>query len=150
MASSLKSFLRKSSKVQKSKTIPVTIKAGDNLEIDIRELTPQEIKRLRSQNIKTYPPAEGSAMATTSLDDIGFAEDICLTGITAPDLKSSELITCHAGVGGTAKDVLYGLFSLSMISQIASEIMNLTNEDPDNKPTTEGTEPKLVNEAKNS
>lgn len=147
MASSLDQFLRKSTKEKKTKTIPVTLSGGENLEIDIRELTAGELKRIRNKNTKTYPPVEGSAQAVTGLDDLGFSGDIVLAGVVEPNLQSAKLI---ASYGVTNKeDLLWEMFTLQEVGRIASEIVQLTQENTDNTPTTNGTEPKLVNEAKN-
>lgn len=148
MASNAQAFLRKQTKVKRTKTIPVKLLDGSNVEIDIRELTPQELKRARSKNTRTYPPAEQSAIATTGIDDIGLAEDITLIGMIEPRLDNAELM--HSYDVTTQTDLLYELFSINTIGEIAAAIMNLTNEDPNNTPTTNGTEPSLVKEAKNS
>lgn len=148
MASNLSVFLRKRNKVRKEKTITVDLRNGERAEVDIRELEPQEIKRLRSRNIKTYPPAERSAFSATQLDEISMAEDVVLTCLIAPDLSDASFQR-ELGVSSRV-DALYELFNLDAIGYISGEVFSLTNENEKNKPTTEGVEPELINEAKNS
>lgn len=148
MASNLESFLIKTNKVRNEKTISAELKNGQSVELDIKEITAQELKRIRSRNTKTYPPAEGTSMATTNLDDMGFATDIAIAGITAPDLRSAKLFN-HFGVS-TVEDLLYEMFTINEIGKISTEIIQLTNANPSNKPTTNGIEPELKREAKNS
>lgn len=147
MASDLKSFLIKTTKVRDEKTIPVTLKSGDRVEIDIQSLTSQELKKIYSRNTKTYPPAEGSsAAATATLDPFGYALDIVKSGIIAPDMRSSALYENYKVE--TLDDLIYAMFELNEISRISGEIQNLGGEN--SKPTTTGTEPEAVREAKNS
>lgn len=147
MASDLKSFLVKNTKVRNTKTIPVTLKSGDKREIDIQSLTGQEFKKIFSQNTKTYPAAEGtSAMAATSQDPFGLALDIVKTGITAPDLNSMELQDFYHVY--TVDDLLYELFEIAEITRISTEIQDLSGSEA--QPTTTGTEPEAIREAKNS
>ncbi len=145
MASDLKSFLVKTNKLRNTKTIPVTLKSGDKREIDIQSLRPQELKNIYSKNTKTYPPAEGTSMSSTGLDNFDFAIDVLITGITAPDLQSVELQDFY-GVY-TQQDLLYEMFDLDEIGRISGEIVNLGGKE---KITTTGTEPSAVREAKNS
>lgn len=147
MASDLKSFLIKSTKVRNTKTIPVTLKSGDKREIDIQSLTGQELKKIYSKNTKTYPPAEGSsAAATASLDPFGYALDVAKTGIVSPDLQSVELQNFYQVY--TVDDLLYELFEISEINNISIEIQSLSGSEAN--PTTTGTEPGAIREAKNS
>lgn len=146
MASDLKSFLVKTNKLRNTKTIPVTLKSGDKREIDIQSLRPQELKNIYSKNTKTYPPAEGTSMSSTSLDNFDFAVDVLITGITAPDLQSVELQDFF-GVY-TQQDLVYEMFDLDEIGRISGEIINLGGKE--SKITTTGTEPTAVREAKNS
>lgn len=146
MASDLKSFLIKTNKLRAEKTIPVTLRSGDIREIDIQSLTPQEVKKIYSKNTKTYPPAEGTSTSTTGLDPFDYAIDVLRTGIISPDLQSIELQD-HFGVM-SVEDLLYAMFDMDEIARISGEITNLGGTD--SKPTTTGTEPKAVREAKNS
>ena len=146
MASDLKSFLVKTNKVLAEKSIPVTLKTGDKREIDIRALRPQELKNIYSKNTKTFPPIEGSSMSSTGLDQFGFATDVLICGITAPDLQSIQLQD-HFNVV-TQEDLLYAMFSIEEIGRISGEITELGGES--SKPTTTGTEPSAIREAKNS
>lgn len=146
MASDLKSFLVKTNKLFIEKTIPVTLKSGDKREIDIRSLTPQELKKIYSKNTKTYPPAEGGTTSSTGLDSFGFATDVLITGIIAPSLESIELQD-HFKVY-TKEDLLYAMFDMNEIGRISSVITKLGGQN--SKPTTTGTEPSAVREAKNS
>lgn len=148
MASSLSSFLIKDTKVRRETTIPATLKDGTQVEMDIRELDGEELKRLRSRNTRTYPPAEGTSMSSTGLDEIGFAEDVVLTAVIDPDLRNAELFN-HYGVT-LADKLLYKMFKVAEITNIATQIIDFTNENPNNKPTTNGTEPELIRQAKNS
>lgn len=146
MASDLKSFLFKTNKLRTEKTIPVTLKNGDKAEIDIQSLRPQELKKIYSKNTKTFPPAEGTSQSSVGLDSFDFATDVLMTGIVSPDLASIELQD-HFGVY-TQEDLLYEMFELNEIGRISGEIINLGGKA--SKPTTTGTEPSAVREAKNS
>lgn len=146
MASNIKSFLIKNTRIRVKKTIPATLINGDRVEIDIQSLFGEEIKNIRSKNMRTYPPAEGTGNMTTALDDMDFAVDILIKGITAPDLSNIDI---QDNFGATTQSTLiYRMFDLEEIGRIAGIIVQLGGEK--NKPTTEGTEPEAIREAKNS
>lgn len=148
MASNLTEFFNKGRRVLKTETIGVTLLDGRGLEVDIQELEPSVLKRIRSMNTKTYAPAEGSSVAQTGLDELGFAVDIVVAGVTAPDLTNSGLMNSY-GVY-TKEDLVYKMFSLNEISLIATKILQLTSSEGKERAAVDGTDPELVKEAKNS
>lgn len=146
MASDLQSFLMKGDVVVKTKQITVPLLDGTMVEIDIREIPQQQIARLQSRNTKSFPPVEGSPIATTGMDNTAFCVDICAGGITSPDLKDSQLMQYYNVT--KVDDLLFQLFSLNTIADIANQIVELSLED--SKEVTNATDPKLVKQAKNS
>lgn len=148
MASNLTEFFNKGRRALKTDTIGVTLRDGRELEADIQELEPSVLKRLRSMNTKTYAPAEGSSVSQTALDELGFAVDVVIAGMTAPDLTNAGLMNSY-GVY-TKEDLVYSMFSLNEISLVATAILQLTSEDAKERAAVDGTDPELVKEAKNS
>lgn len=145
MASSLKSFLIKTNRVRKEKTISATLINGDRVEIDIQSLFGEEIKNIRSKNMRTYPPAEGTGLSTTALDEFDFSVDVILKGMKNPDPSLIELQDNFSAT--TQQMLIYRMFELNEIGRIAGEIIALGGEE--SKPTTEGTEPEAIRQAKN-
>lgn len=142
MASDLKQFMFKRTKNRETKDIPVVLKNGDQAEITIQALLSHEFKNAYSRNIKTYPPAEGTSVSTTALDEFDFCADVCIAGIASPDLGNATLQNNFQVM--TKKDLIYQLFDFDEIGRIAGEITGLGKQ-----PTTTGTEPDLIKEAKN-
>lgn len=145
MASNLKSFLIKANRVRKEATIPATLINGDRVEIDIQSIFGEELKNIRSKNMRTYPPAEGTGLSTTALDEFDFSVDIIIKGMISPRTDSVEL---QDNFGATTQQMLvYRMFDLNEIGRIAQEIIKLGGLST--RPTTEGTEPEAIRNAKN-
>lgn len=151
MASSLEQFLSVKTTKLKEKTIPATCKDGTEVEIDIRQLTPQEYQRTKAISTFSYQTPNGT-LGNAQTEEIAFALNLAVAGIVRPNLNNVELrkhCDTHSSEG-----VVTGLFDIDEIGRIALEVSNLSlgnaarNQDGQIEAGV-GTDPEKVKEAKN-
>lgn len=148
MASDLTEFMNIARRNYKTKTISVPLRNGKQVEIDIRELGQEQIHKLRSKSMRTYPAADTTGASVAALDEMEWAEKTAIAGITSPDLNNAELRRSNNAV--SAEGLLHKLFDWNSIGIITAEIMNLSKDENGEVTISEGTSPELVKEAKNS
>lgn len=148
MASSLSKFLEldteKLSELQ-IQTIPVTCKDGTELEIDIRELSTQQFKKVKIRSGQAYTNSS-NGQQVVQVEEVTLALEACALGIVAPSLANTKLRAKFRAQ--TPQDVVLGLFDTNEILRIGGLIIGMSFDSGETNADS-GVDEKLLDEAKN-
>lgn len=146
MASTIESFLKLKPKQFKKKTVTVKLQ-GQDFEFEIREIDPETLSEIQMAHTVAIPSSVQGGPTTEGANPLKLSLDVCLEGILSPDLRDAQLQN-HFGVA-TERDLIYEMFKsdTQSLGELFTAIIELSSQaNPD---TQRGTDPKLVQEAKN-
>lgn len=147
MASSLEEFLAIEPQEEVIETVPVTMKNGKVLEVDISGISPELFKHCKKTSTNTFDNPNGG-VALAQVEEITFCQKLCSYGIVAPSLNNVQLrnkYNVH-----TNEELVLALFPIQTILEMGNRIAVLTLGDQiENIEISEGTDAEKVEEAKN-
>lgn len=145
MASSLEEFLSIEPEEEKIVTVPVKMKNGKVLEVDVKNIDIEQFKRIKKISTDSYNNPNGGA--TAQIEEITFCQKLCSVGIVAPSLNNVKL---RAKYDVHSNEALVGkMFLPRAIVELGMTILNLTLGEDGDIEVSEGTDPAKVEEAKN-
>lgn len=147
MASSLEEFLSIKPEETKIETVSVKVKGGKVLDVDVKGLTLEQFKTVKKLSTSSFENLQGG-VAVAQVEEITFAQNLCAKGIVEPNLNNAKLR--HQFGATSNEDLVSKLFPVSSIVELGGVIAGLTMGDEEEEQTiTEGTDPELIEEAKN-
>ena len=146
MASSLEAFLSIEPLEEKTETHSVVMVNGQELEVDIKGLTLEQFKRCKKMATNAYDNPNGG-MSVAQIEEITFAQKLCANGIVEPSLNNVKLRNRFKVHNNEA--LVAALFPPQSILKLGGLIANLTLGDNQDVELSEGTQPELIEEAKN-
>lgn len=145
MASSLEKFLAIDIIPEIVETHNVVVKDGTKLDVDIKNIDFELFKMCKKRATEGYDTMSGKS--ATQLEEFSFCQLLCAYGICAPNLNNQQLrdkFNAHTNEALVAK-----IFPPATILQLGNRITRLTLGTQDKVEISDGTDPKLVEEAKN-
>lgn len=146
MASSLDEFLSIEVTEDVIETVTAITKDGKEVEVDIKNLTLDQFKQCKKRSTNSYDNPNGGA-TVASIEEITFAQKLCAQGIVAPPLSNTKLrnkFKVHSN-----EDLVGKMFMPTSIIEMGGRIAQLTLGDNEDVEVQDGTDPELIEEAKN-
>ena len=148
MASNLEEFLAIKPQETIIETHNVTVMDGRKLDVDIKNISLEQLKRCKSLAMESYNNPNGGP-AVAQIEEISFSQRVCAAGIVEPNLNNAKLrskFKVH-----TSEDLVAKLFPMNTIIELGGKIVQLTNSlsEEDDLKVSIGTDPELIEEAKN-
>lgn len=146
MASSLDAFLSIDVEEKIIETINAITRDGKEVEVDIKNLPLEQFKQCKKKSTNSYDNPNGGA-TVAQIEEITSAQKLCALGIVDPPLSNVKLRNKFKVHSNEA--LVSAMFKPSSIIEMGGRIAQLTLGENEDVPIYDGTDPELVEEAKN-
>ena len=146
MASSLDAFLSIEVEEEQIETMTAITRDGKEVEVDVKNLPLELFKQCKKKSTNSYDNPNGGA-TVAQIEEITFAQKLCALGIVDPPLSNTKLRSKFKVHSNEA--LVSAMFKPSSILEMGGRIAQMTLGDNEDTEIYEGTDPKLVEEAKN-